>query len=66
MKDLRFYIMATNVEDEISNFLELSGNSDVDSAAVSDSGRGTAPGTPENVSSPEPQEAETWSEDDGE
>ena len=55
MKDLRFHIMATNVEDEISNFLELSDNGDVDS------GRGTA--TPENSSSPEPQEPETWSED---
>ena len=50
-------MMATNVEDEISNFLELSDNGDVDS------GRGTA--TPENSSSPEPQEPETWSEDDG-
>ena len=63
MEDLRFYMMATNVEDEISNFLELSDNGDIDSAEVSDSGRGTA--TPENVSSPEPPEAETWSEDYG-
>ena len=50
-------MMATNVEDEISNFLELSYNGDVDS------GTGTA--TPEHRSSPEPQVSETWSENDG-
>ena len=49
--------MATNVEDEISNFLELSDNGDVDS------GTGTA--TPEQSSSPEPPETETWKDEDG-
>ena len=55
--DFTKYKMATNVEDEISNFLELSDNGDVDS------GTGTA--TPEQSSSPEPPETETWKDEDG-
>ena len=46
---------AANIEDEISNFLELSENAD------DDSGRGTAPTSPE----PQDAESETAGENDG-